>query len=260
LESSESAREREAAALRKWFSSQKRFGSWAAIERALNITEDYLHLIKSGKRRAVDPELRAKLYDATGLDIFKPISGNLESTESGARRGLSRRTKYEGRNLPHEITELPFDLSKELTVALQRLGLTISECANRYEISPNTLSKYKRGVRRPSAEKNIKAVASVLKDAQTVQIASLRKPKDNDYERATRIKKLLVMLADELEFFKQNSESTRKTFRRVVPGEDIGYITTLLRALYDEDQFQRWLFFANYKLKSKEEEQNDSAS
>ena len=253
MEGSKSAREREAAALRKWFSSQKRFGSWAAIERALNITEDYLHLIKSGKRRAVDPELRAKLYDATSLDIFKAISRNLESTESVARRDVLKRTKSEGQKPPHEIIELPFDLSKELTLALHRLGLTMPECADRYGISPNALSKYKRGVRRPSAEKNIEAVASVLRDAQTVQITSLRKSKDNDYERSTRIKKLLVMLADELEFFKQNSESTRETFRRVVPGEDIGYITTLLRALYNEDQFQRWLLFSKYTMKSKEE-------
>lgn len=254
MESSESPREQEAAALRRWFSSQKRFGSWAAMERALNITRYYLHLIKNGKRRAVDPELRAKLYEATGLDVFKPIPGNLGPTEHVAGRGLPQRTKPQKRNAPHEITELPFDLSKELTLALQRLGLTISECATRYGISPHQLKKYKRGVRRPSAKKNVEAIATILKDAQSMQIALLRKPKDNDYERATRVKKLLVMLADELEFFKQNSESTREIFRRVVPGEDVGYITTLLRALYNEDQFQRWLLFSKYKMKSKEED------
>lgn len=253
MESPESHREQEAAALRKWFSSQKRFSSWAAMERALNITKDYLHLIKNGKRRAVDPELRAKLYDATGLGIFKPMPRNLKPPEAVAGRDILQRTKTERRSTQHEIIEPPFDLSKELALALQRLGLTIPECATKYGISPSTLSKYKRGARRPSSAKNVKAIAAILKDAQTLQSALLRKP-DNDHEKATKVKKLLVMLADELEFFKQNAESTRETFRRVVPGEDVGYITTLLRALYNEDQFQRWLLFSKYQMKSKEED------
>lgn len=254
MESSESSREQEAAALRKWFLSQKRFGSWAAMERALDITKDYLHLIKKGNRRAVDPELRTKLYNATGLDIFKPIPGNIGSRKPTTERYLPKRTKLPKRNAHYEIPELPSNLPKELTLALQQLELTISECATKYGISSNMLKKYKRGVIRPSSEKNVKAIATILKDAQTMQRPTLRKPKDNDYERAVSVKKLLVMLADELEFFKQDLESTRETFRRVVPGEDIGYITTLLRALYNEDQFQRWLLFSKYKMKSKEED------
>jgi len=248
LKSSETPREQEAAALRKWFSSQERFGSWVAMERALNITKDYLHLIKRGDRRAVDPELRAKLYDATGLDIFKPIPGGVRPKETVVERPITQR------NAPYEIPELPSNLSKELALALRRLGLTISKCATSYGISPNMLKKYKRGVTRPSSEKNVKAIAAILKDAKIRRRPLLKKPEDNDYERATRVKKLLVKLADELEFFKQNAESTRETFRRAVPGEDIGYITTLLRALYNEDQFQRWLLFSKYEMKSKEEE------
>lgn len=182
MESSSSKREQEAAALRKWFSSQNKFGSWSAMERASGITKDYLRHIKSGEKRAVDPELRAKLYDVSHLEIFKPIVGDLKSRKS--RRDVTQ----------------------------QHL-----------------------------AEKD-KADQS----------------KDSPAERATRTKAILVSLADELEFFKKKPESARRTFRKVVPGEDVGYITTLLRALYDEDQFQRWLLFSDYKLKSKEESQNVS--
>lgn len=254
MEDSESSREQEAAALRKWFSSQKRFGSWSAMERALNITKDYLHLIKSGSRRAVDPKLRAKLRDATGLDIFKPVLENTGDKRPSAELYLPQRTAPQKRNAPYRIPELPSNLSEELTLALERIELTISECATRYGISPNMLKKYKRGVTRPSSEKNVRAIATILEDAQVMQRPPLREPKDDYYERAIRVKKLLIMLADELEFFKQDSESTRETFRRVVPGEDIGYLTTLLRALYNEDQFQRWLLFSKYKMKSKEED------
>jgi transcriptional regulator with XRE-family HTH domain len=253
LENSESPREQEASALRKWFSSQKRFGSWSAMERALNITKDYLHLIKSGSRRAVDPELRAKLYDVTGLDIFKPILENTEERKPTAEQYLPQRITSQKRNAPYGIQELPSDLSNALILSLERLGLTVPECATRYGISPNMLKKYKRGVTRPSSEKNVKAIATILEDAKVMHKPPRREPRDDYYERAIRVKKLLIRLADELEFFKQDSESMRETFRRVVPGEDIGYLTTLLRALYNEDQFQRWLLFSKYKMKSKEE-------
>ncbi|MGB9694001.1 MAG: hypothetical protein ACPLYF_04075 [Fervidobacterium sp.] len=173
MENSKVSREKEAAALREWFSTQKKYGSWAAMERALKITKDYLRHIKSGEKRAVDPQLRRKLYEATGLDIFKPISNDLK-----VRKQFSRR--------------------QEDSVQASKNALSASE-------------------------------------------------------RAAKIRELLVTLADELEFFKQQPEQARKIFRKTVPGEDVGYITTLLRALYDEDQFQRWLLFSNYKLKSKEE-------
>ena len=187
MERFEPDREKEAKAFRKWFSAQRRFGSIAAMERALDITEDYLYKIKSGVRRAVDPELRAKLYEATGLDIFNPIPRKLRSTKSVALQKRSKGTKSKSQQITHEIREL-------------------------------------------------------------------RKIGRNAYERATEIKKLLVTLADNLEFFKRDSESRRDAFREVVPGEDIGYITTLLRALYDEDQFQRWLLFSKYDMKSREED------
>jgi hypothetical protein len=181
LESYNSKREEEAAALRKWFSAQKRFASWSAMERALKITKDYLRHIKNGQKRAADPELRSKLYDTTGLEIFRTTIGNLKPKKQTG--GISRQRQEERKTT----------------------GLI-----------------------------------------------------DDPYERAARVKKLLVGLADELEFFKKKQESARRAFRKVVPGEDVGYITTLLRALYDEDQFQRWLLFSDYKLRSKEESQNVS--
>lgn len=247
----ESAREREAEALRKWFSSQRRFGSWAAMERALNITKDYMHLIKNGKRRAVDAELRSKLHNVTGLEEFKPIPRELRSEPYVARRDILKGIKS-SRRTQRMFSELPSNLSEELTIALGKLGLTVSECGDRYGLSPNMLKKYKRGVARPQAEKNVEAVISILKDAQAIQFAASRKPIDSENERVKRVKRLLVLLANELEYFKQSPEPARAKFRKLVPGEDVGYITTLLRALYNEDQFERWLLFSKYKMKSEE--------
>lgn len=67
--------------------------------------------------------------------------------------------------------------------------------------------------------------------------------------RAANIRTLLGILDHELDFFKRGSRSDRAQLRRAISGEDLGYIIALLKALYaEEDEFQNWLFFANYKL------------
>ena len=39
----------------------------------------------------------------------------------------------------------------------------------------------------------------------------------------------------------------REVYRREVPQEDVGYVTALLRSLYSEDRFQRWLLSSDYR-------------
>ena len=65
--------------------------------------------------------------------------------------------------------------------------------------------------------------------------------------RAALVREIIYLLADELEFFKTGPEERREAFRREVPPEDVGYLTTLLRALYSEDRFQRWLLTSDYR-------------
>jgi hypothetical protein len=58
-------------------------------------------------------------------------------------------------------------------------------------------------------------------------------------------------LLNELNYFKRGTPEDRAALRSVVPARDIGYLTTLLKAMYDEDQFQTWLYFAEYTPGSK---------
>ena len=68
-------------------------------------------------------------------------------------------------------------------------------------------------------------------------------------ERAYFIGELIQTVIRELEYFKNGTKEDRDVFREVVPPEDIGYVTTLLKALYSEDQFQRWIFISRYRSK-----------
>jgi len=70
-------------------------------------------------------------------------------------------------------------------------------------------------------------------------------------EHAERVLALLYSLDRELQYFRDASSADRDYLRRIVHGQDVGYITSLLRALYDEDKFQSWQLFANYQMVSR---------
>lgn len=291
-----SSKEKEAEAFKKWFSSQKTYTSLSAMERALNITEDYLHMVRDGTRRAINPDLRRKLQEATGLKEFDPITNapkasmNVATSTAGIRRMPSTSSMQREKELPENLSEL-------LNSALAKLGLTLDRCSQKYGLALGNLKKYKRGVARPASKKNITAVLNILNDAgvvssqkepiekvkisahpndistlveevkglkeridkidaklttaQLYQDMSENSASSNAEKRARTVMRLLMSLFSELEFFKNCTEDERRVFRKTIPGQDVGYITTLLRALYDEDKFQKWLFFSTYTMKGK---------
>lgn len=293
-------REKEAAAFREWFKSQRRFGSLAAMERALNITEDYLKKIRAGERRARDPIIRQKLYDATGLEVFKSDAAAVKPQAPAFRQiASSAADMHVASTFEKRQRELPENLPTLLSIALKKLNLAGPQYSERYGISAETLRKYKSGARRPTSEVNVAAVMKIIDDAGlrglagkaaavtpmkvveqpidikalTNEVSLLRKRIDEvdkklaaaklydipqsaqevmePQARAKRVMQLLLAISAELEFFKQCPESGRMAFRKIVPGPDVGYVTTLLRALFDEDKFQRWLLYSTYEMKGK---------
>jgi hypothetical protein len=207
-------RTREAEAFKAWFTSQKRFTTLAAMERALNITPDYLNKIRRGQRRATRPELRQKLYETTGLEAFKPIVSTVpRSRVESVRRSLAEPSM------------------KQSEVSVQKVGI-------------ETLTKEIKALRRKVDDIDTRLVA-----ARVYQYQESKKTTNSATERAKKVMNILLMLNTELEFFKRCPQSDREIFKKIVQGPDVGYITTLLKALYDEDKFQRWLLFSNYEMK-----------
>jgi transcriptional regulator with XRE-family HTH domain len=56
-------------------------------------------------------------------------------------------------------------------------------------------------------------------------------------------------LNDQLEFFKEGSPNSRGILRRRLSGPDVGYVTTLLKALFDEEKFQNWLAMTTHEVR-----------
>ncbi len=64
---------------------------------------------------------------------------------------------------------------------------------------------------------------------------------------AERLKALIFLIKDELEYFKNASEEERDILKSHIPGSDIGLLAGLLTALYDEDQLQAFKTFSDIK-------------
>ena len=222
-----SERETEAKAFKEWFENQKTYNSIYSMERALGISKDYLNKIKSGKSRATRPEIRQKIQTATGLKEFSPI------------QILSKASIHVVNN--EKFLEKP-----------EEFALSSQQQQKSSEESPI----YKQLVNVQPLVKEIKDLGimanKILTQLSEVKIAQevSSKPQSSSAEtRANTVMILLMSLSSELEFFKTCGENERRIFKKIVPGQDVGYITTLLRALYDEDKFQRWLLFSSYTMK-----------
>jgi len=68
--------------------------------------------------------------------------------------------------------------------------------------------------------------------------------------RTQKIKYLLLLLEDELRWFRDNNPRAREEFRRELDASDIGYISSLLTMLTEEDRFRRWLTLTTTRFQS----------
>ncbi len=59
--------------------------------------------------------------------------------------------------------------------------------------------------------------------------------------RAEKIKYILLLLEDELRWFRDNEPRMRDEFRKELDASDIGYISSLMTMLTEEEKFKRWL-------------------
>ncbi len=83
------------------------------------------------------------------------------------------------------------------------------------------------------------------------QLGNLLRPSPTSdvVTRVQAVEDILYTLNDELQFFKEGSPHSRKILRQRLSGPDVGYMTTLLKALFDEEKFQNWLAMTTYEIR-----------
>ena len=161
-----------------------------------------------------------------------------------------------------DLLKHPSELGKdECAIALRKALVrsakfrTIREVSEAARVNYNTTKDYVQG-RHLASRENWARIAAVFLAEIGARIPVRRKRagataanKRVPAARAARVLETLRRLGEQLDFFKTGSRKDRGLLRRIVPATDVGYITSLLRALYDEDQFEEWILFSNYPMK-----------
>lgn len=129
---------------------------------------------------------------------------------------------------------------------------TIRELEGPTGIPYSSLRDYFSGDAAPVGER-LQRLAALTRVPGLLALLPLAPPSGGGAKKQSRdqvARKILETthrLMDELEFFKKGTAADRAVLRRVLSVRDVGYMTTLLKAIYDEDQFQTWLYFTEYK-------------
>lgn len=113
---------------------------------------------------------------------------------------------------------------------------SISALARDLGMNDRTVGHYFEGCRFPTGERRLRLY-------QVTGLECLREgaiPKRSEaYEMAEKTRDLLFQLVTQLEYFGKTRQR-RSVFRSVVPSKDVGFVTSFLKALYDEKSFLVW--------------------
>jgi len=92
----------------------------------------------------------------------------------------------------------------------------------------------------------ISRTLQVLNRKLSPQEASIRTT--NSTTAAKAVRATLLQLIEQLDYFKKGTEADRRKFRELTDPTEVGYITSLLRALFDEEGFQRWILATEFMM------------
>ena len=140
-------------------------------------------------------------------------------------------------------------LLSQLDAYARETGILRRDLADRLGIPHNTLRGwFKEGKSRSNpSTANLTRIRSFLATRESPEIYL---ESGNAKRRAEKIKYILLLLEDELRWFRDATSDAREVFRNDLNPNDIGYISSLLTMLTDEDRFQRWLKFTTTHFQS----------
>jgi transcriptional regulator with XRE-family HTH domain len=131
-------------------------------------------------------------------------------------------------------------LLSRLDARAKELGISRKELGNKLGIPHNTFRGwfYRGQSRKRPSKDNLDKVRAFLDTPDGTEVSRLF---EDGIRRAEKVKYLLLLLEDELQWFRDGNRYARNVFRKNLDANDIGYISSLLTMLTDEDRFNRWL-------------------
>lgn len=149
------------------------------------------------------------------------------------------------------------DISKEDCAKILRKALSVSkkyktqtDISKATNINEKSIGDYFTARHKPSQERWIllrevlftEGLDNVLDEKSTLKLAS------EAIHSIERLKAILILLNDELEYLKNSTPVNRRILKEQIPGHQVGYLASLLTALYDESQLD---IFKNFSNKNK---------
>ena len=144
-----------------------------------------------------------------------------------------------------EFPQYVKDLSKEECAKILRRALsasrkykTQSEISKATNINEKSIGDYFTARNKPSQERWL-----LLRDALFKESINIFKDEKSNFQQTNeathsidRLKAVLILLKDELEYFKDSTPEIRNILKEHIPGPHMGYLASLLTSLYDENQ------------------------
>ncbi len=146
------------------------------------------------------------------------------------------------------------ELSKEECAKILRKALSISkkfktqsDVSKATNINKKSIGDYFTARNKPPQEKWTLLRAALFNEANS-EYLTIKQANEIILHSIERFKAILLLLEDELEYFKNSTSENRRILKEQIPGNRIGYIASLLSALYDENQLE---IFKNFSNKNK---------
>lgn len=134
-------------------------------------------------------------------------------------------------------------LIQELAVYMKAVGLSTRGLAEALELPPKTIEPwFSKGKKKylPSRQNQEKLEAFLNSLPLNIILDASR--------HTEKVKWLLLLLEDELRWFKDGPSEGRDVLRKTLDPFDAGYVTSLLTMLQDEDAFNRWRSLSTNKF------------
>ena len=132
--------------------------------------------------------------------------------------------------------------------------MSIIDLAKKIGVPDSTLSDLlnRKNATRKSKQKifDFLSKTTMIGGEEVVRGAELFKTSKEALERTEAIRYLLLALEFELRYFKDGSPEVRRILNKNLDAGDLGYISSLLTMLGNEERFQRWVKLSSNKFNS----------
>jgi len=167
---------------------------------------------------------------------------------------MRRKFEPEDKMMGNEVKsqeEQAKQILSQLSAYAREHNLSNQQLAEELGVPRNTLNKWwffshGKGARKPS-EPHVNTIREFLEAKSKPEVYAQVKEARH---RIDKVKYLLLLLEDELRWFRDNEPRARDEFRKELDASDIGYISSLLTMLTEEDKFNRWLALTTTRFQS----------